>query len=244
MNELERQLVELGAALAVPEPSDLVPRVLDRVGDRRPDRHRRRRLVLALAVVAFASVLAALAIPDARSALLRVLRIGGARIELVDELPAVAPTPPELELGPTLGERVSLDEARRRAGFDLLELADAPDAVYVDGRDTVWFLYGQPTAVRLLVAQSPRVEVDEAFVLKKLAAAGTSVEALSVRGAPAYFLSGEPHLVLLVDEDGVARSERARLARDVLLWEEGGRTVRLEGDLSRKQALQIADDLR
>lgn len=240
MRELEQELVTLGRALDVPEAPDLVPAVLGGIDTRRL-RSGRRRLVLALAVLALAALAATLAIPDARSALLRFLQIGGARIELVDELPVVSPSPAELEL--MLGQRVSLDEARRSASFELLELHDEPDAVYLGDRGTVWFLYGRPDAVRLLVAQTPEHEIDEPFILKKLAASGTSIEPVTVRGQRAYFLSGEPHVVMLLDEFGVMYPESARLARDVLVWAENGRTVRLEGDLTRADALEIADSL-
>ena len=240
MNGLEQQLVALGRSLDVPETPDVASRVLAELPARR-QAPARRRLVLALAAVAIAALLAALAIPDARSALLRFLQIGSERIELVDELPEVT-GPPELEL--VLGKRVSLSEARRAAAFDLLELDEAPDAVFLGDRGTVWFLYGTPDTVRLLVSQTPNVEIDEPFVLKKLVESGTQVEQASVRGSPAYFLSGEPHVVLLVDEAGMEIFESARLARDVLVWEEGGRTVRLEGDLTRERALEIADSLR
>lgn len=240
MRELDQELVTLGRALDVPEAPDLVPAVLGGIDTRRL-RSGRRRLVLALAVLALAALAATLAIPDARSALLRFLQIGGARIELVDELPVVSPSPAELEL--MLGQRVSLDEARRSASFELLELHDEPDAVYLGDRGTVWFLYGRPDAVRLLVAQTPEHEIDEPFILKKLAASGTSIEPVTVRGQRAYFLSGEPHVVMLLDEFGVMYPESARLARDVLVWAENGRTVRLEGDLTRADALEIADSL-
>ena len=150
--------------------------------------------------------------------------------------------PVELDL--TLGQPVSLAEARRRAGFDLLELEEHPDAVYLGSRDTVWFLYGEPDAVRLLVAQTPDTEVDEPFVFKKLAESGTQVERASVRGEPAYFVSGEPHLVMLLDEFGLEIPESVRLARNVLLWEEEGRTVRLEGDLTLADALELAESMR
>lgn len=241
MSELEHDLVSLGRALAVPVQPDLTPRVLAEIGTR-PVAPARRRLVLALAALALAALLATLAIPDARSALLRFLQIGGARIELVDELPAVLPSPPELEL--TLGQRVPLDEARQRAAFELLELDEEPDSVYLGERDTVWFLYGPPDAPRLLVAQTPELEIDELFILKKLVASGTSVEGVRVRGRTAYFLSGEPHAVVLVDEYGDAITDSARLARDVLVWDEDGRTVRLEGDLTRDDAVEIAEALR
>jgi hypothetical protein len=241
MNELEQRLVVLGRALDVPELPDLSSRVLAGIAERRPA-PRRRRLVLALAAVAIAALLAALAIPDARSALLRFLHIGGEQIELVDELPEVSPTPPDLGL--MLGNRVTLAEARRRASFELLELEEKPDAVYLGERGTVWFLYGRADAARLLVAQTPRVRPDEGFFLKKLAPEDTKVEVLSVRGTRAYFLSGEPHLVMLVDEYGLTVPDSARLARDVLVWEEDGRTVRLEGELTRREALDIAESLR
>ena len=241
MRELEQELVALGRALDVPIQPDLTPRVFAAIGTR-PAARPRRRLVLVLAVLALAALLATLAIPDARSALLRFLHVGGAQIELVDELQAVSPSPPELEL--TLGQRVSLDEARQRTVFELLELDEEPDSVYLGERDTVWFLYGRPDAPRLLVAQTPELEIDEPFILKKLVAAGTSVERVGARGRPAYFLSGEPHAVVLVDEYGVAITDSTRLARDVLVWDEDGRTVRLEGDLTRSEAVEIAEALR
>ena len=241
MRELEQELLALGRALDVPQAPDLVPAVLSGIATRRL-RPGRRRVVLVLAALALAALVASLAIPDARSALLRFLQIGGARIELVDELPVVSPSPAELEL--MLGQRVSIDEARSSASFELLELDDEPDAVYLGDRGSVWFLYGRPDAARLLVAQTPELEVDEPFILKKLAASGTSVEPLTVRGEPAYFLSGAPHVVMLLDEFGVTYPESARLAQDVLVWEENGRTIRLEGDLTRDDALEIAEALR
>ena len=244
MNELERALVALGRELAVPDEPNLAPRVLSALGRPRPSASRRLRLGLALAVVLVAALFAALAIPDARSALLRFFHIGAARIEVVDELPTVAPEPPELDLETALGERVSLAQARRLAGFDLLELEKRPDRVYLGPRGTVWFLYGRPDAVRLLVAQTPRLRVDEPFILKKLAGAGASVETTKVRDNRAYFVSGEPHELILVDEHGIPVQETARLAQDVLLWEEDGRTYRLEGDLTLDEALDIANSLR
>ncbi len=242
MSELERALVALGHELAVPDAPDVAPRVLHKL--ERPSRSWRLRLGLALAVVLLAALLATLAIPDARSALLRFFHIGGARIEVVDELPAVAPDPPELDLGSALGERVSLAEARRRAGFDLLELEERPDRVYLGPRGTVWFLYGRPDKVRLLVAQTPQLSIDEPFIFKKLAGAGASIETVIVRGGPAYFVSGAPHELILSDENGVPVQESARLAQNVLLWEEHNQTFRLEGDLTLGEALDIANSLR
>jgi hypothetical protein len=242
VTDLEHALVALGHELAVPDAPDLAPRVLAALEP--PARPARMRLAVVLVAVLVAVLLAALAIPDARSALARFFHIGAARIEVVDELPAVEPQPPELDLEPALGERVSLAEARRRAGYDLRELDEEPDRVYLGPRNSVWFLYGRPDAVRLLVAQTPKLSIDEPFIFKKLAAVGTNVEAVSVRGRRAYFLSGEPHEVILVDEYHLPVQETLRLARNTLLWEEDGRTLRLEGDFSREEALAIAESLK
>jgi hypothetical protein len=57
-------------------------------------------------------------------------------------------------------------------------------------------------------------------------------------------LSGEPHFLFLIDESGNAVEESARLARDVLLWDEDGVAYRLEGDFDREEALRLARSLR
>jgi hypothetical protein len=240
MTELERTLFALGRELDFPPTPDVAGSVLEGLRPRRAPS--RRPYVLALAAVLVAALLASLAIPDARSALLRLFGVGAVRIELVDRLPEVPSDPVELEL--MLGERLPLEEARRRAGFALLELGDAPDEAYLGERGTVWFVYGGPSSVRLLVAQTPDVRVDEPSLFKKLAERGTSVNDVSVRGQDGYFLSGEPHVVFLVDRNGDVVGESARLARDVLVWAEDGRTIRLEGSFTEEEALRVAEELR
>jgi hypothetical protein len=152
------------------------------------------------------------------------------------------PVPIDLEL--FLGSRVSLEEARRTAGFELRELDDEPDRVYVDVNGTVWFLYGSPEEVRLLVAQTPLQSVDQELLLKKLSGPGTHVEPVSVDGSPGVYLGGEAHFLVLLDEFGNPVEESARLARDVLLWESGGVAYRLEGEFGRDRALELAAGLR
>ena len=49
--------------------------------------------------------------------------------------------------------------------------------------------------------------------------------------------------MLFRDEDDVI-ADRPRLARNVLLWQDGGITYRLEGDLTRERALAIAATVR
>jgi hypothetical protein len=241
VNGLERALTTLGRDLDVPEAPDLVPAVLAGMGARSPARPERRRWVLAVALVVVAALAATLAIPDARSALFRFLSIGGERIELVETLPEV-PAQTDLEL--TLGERVTLDEARRSSSFPLRRLDEPPDRVYVGERGTVWFLYGSPERARLLLAQSSLLPPGEDVLLKKLSGPGTTVERVDVDGSPGIFLSGEAHFLVLLDENGLIVEDSARLARDVLVWERGGMGYRLEGDLTLDEALRLAQSLR
>jgi hypothetical protein len=239
MTELERALVLLGRELDVPEAPDLVSEVTSRVGPRRrwvaP-----RRLSLALALVLVALLAAALAIPSARSALFRVLHIGGEEIVLVDRLPPVTPGRP---LESVLGRPVSLAQAERSARFRLRELDEKPDRIYLGEAGTVWFLYGTSIHVRLLVAQTPYEHVDRRF-FKKVVTTGTRIEAVEVNGAPGAFLSGRPHEVILVSSRGYPVAETARLARDVLVWSQGEVAYRLEGDFTRDEALHLARSLR
>lgn len=240
MIDLERALVLLGRELDVPSAPDIAAGVARELAPRRPSS--RRPYVVAFAAIVIAGLLATLAVPDARSALLRLFGIGAVRIELVDELPEVSTDPVGLEL--VLGERVPLEEMRARAGFPLLELEEAPDSAHLGERGTVWFVYGRPDGVRLLVAQTPRVRVDEPLLLKKLTVQGTSVSEVEVRGRRGFFLSGRPHVVFLVDESGAVVGESARLAQRVLVWVEDGRTIRLEGGFAADEAVRIAEELR
>jgi hypothetical protein len=245
MTELEQALVKLGRELDLPAAPDAVPAVLERIEPRaaRPGwaTSPGRRLGLALAFVLLAALAATLAVPDARSALFRVLHIGGEQIELVDELPAVAGGLDET----TLGEPVTLEEAQRRAAFRLRDLEESPDRVYVLGeRPIVWFVYGAPGKVRLLVSQASGLSVDRALIVKKLLSSGSPLEETSVAGTPAFFIGGSPHVVLLRDERGSIIEESTRLAGNTLFWEDDGIAFRLEGDFTRDEAVELAESLR
>jgi hypothetical protein len=155
----------------------------------------------------------------------------------VEELPPVTPAD-SLEF---LGEQVSLEEARRRAGFEPLQLEGAgpPDAVYVKEPGMISFVYGRDLDVRLILSQVNGA-IDRGFVFKKVGAGGTLVEELTVDGGRGLLLTGEPHGFAYVAPDGSFHDERLYLARDVLLWERGPLTLRLEGELTRDEALALA----
>lgn len=230
MSELERRLRELGGEIAYPA----TPR-FDLGFDRRPDRAVRLRPL----ALAFAILLAALAgllalSPGARSAFLEIFRLKGATVERVETLPEVEAQ--RLDFG----EEVSRAEAERRVGFELLDLGE-PDAVYVrDGR-IASLVYGDPESPRLVLSQL-RGGVYDGFV-KKAGGAGTLVEEVRVGGERGLFVSGDEHFVMFLDEHGEIADERTYLAGTVLLWNRGDLLLRLEGDLTRDEALELAHDV-
>jgi len=244
MSALERELAALASAVDVPETPDLVPRVLAEVvaGSSRRRAGRSRRWALAVALVATAALAAALAIPDARSALLRVLHLGGERIVRVDELPSVDAEPGLA----AVGEEVTLAEARERAGFTVRTLEDEPppDRAFLGARGTVWLLWGTTERVRLLLAQTPELAVGSPPLFEKLVTMGTEVELVSVSGRPGWFLSGSPHVVYHLDAGGRVVEETVRLAENVLVWEQEGVTFRIEGDLDADRAVELASSVR
>lgn len=247
MPELERALRELGRELDFPPEPELALAVGRRVraeaGARRPRLVRRRPLALAFALVAVA-LAAALAVPQARTALLELLGIRGATVERVETLP---PTDPNARLVP--GERVSFEEAQAAVAFRIVALPGKDGsrcgAFYLDRSvpggmvSVVCPEQGMPRLVltQFLGAHTPYVE--------KLAGAGTRASYVDVDGAQGVWLEGAPHVVVFRNANGDVQERTRRLAGDVLLWEHGAITYRLEGDLrSREDALRIARDLR
>jgi hypothetical protein len=230
MPELERELRVLGGSLAFPPTPDLAHSVVARLPAPAPARSRwPRRLAIVAAVLGIA-VIAGLAIPQARSAILRVFGIGSVRVEYVDALPAVKPDVP-LFLGPEI--------SKNDAPFHLLEsrLLGPPDGIYASG-NVITFLYGSPDDVRLLVTQIGRPAL-EPEVVKKIVGATTNATIVQIEGSlePGLWIEGEPHVLALPDAP-------ERLARNTLVWTQGNLTLRLEGATSLDDAIRIAQSFR
>jgi hypothetical protein len=66
------------------------------------------------------------------------------------------------------------------------------------------------------------------------------VEPVQVDGEPGFFVTGDDHFVMFRDETGSITDERTFLAGTVLLWNRDGRLLRLEGDLTKSEALELA----
>jgi len=226
MPEFDVALRQLGRHIEWPPTPELAPAVRSRIGKRRAW----RPVAIALAVLVVA-VGAVMAVPPARTAIFEWLGIKGVKITRVEQLP---PTPVVGNLD--LGRPVTLAEARRRAPW-LLVPTDAPDSVHYSDSipgGKVTLLWGTPTSVRLLLTEFR----GETFI-EKLIQPETNVEEVTVDGKPGVWLE-DRHVVLYRNLKGFTREDTARLVGQTLLWQDGEVTLRLEGDLSKEEALRIA----
>lgn len=220
MPELDVALTELGRHVEFPPTPEIASAIRSRVERRRPWR---RPLAIALAIVVVA-IGAVLAVPPARTAILDWLGLRNVSIVRVDKLP---PTDPIVRLD--LGRETSL----ARAPLWVLVPDDEPDEVFVDD-GTVNLVWGDPQKPRLLLTEFR----GDAFI-EKLVQPNDDVEAVTVNGRPGAWLE-QPHVVLFKDPLGRIRDNSARLAGKTLLWQHGEVTLRLEGDLTKQQAVRIA----
>jgi hypothetical protein len=181
-----------------------------------------------------------MAVPPARSAILDWLGFGGVEIRRVAELPQV---PSEGRL--VLGDRVSLARARALAEHPVLvpeeEGFERPDAVYVDpfapGRP-VALVYGPLGRPRLLV-----LEFRAAPLIEKALLGETRVEQVTVGGARGLWIEGPRHEFFYRTLEREAMRDTQRLAGNTLLWTRGPLTLRIEGDLSKAEAIRIAESM-
>ena len=242
---LDGELRALGASMEWPEAPNLAAAVGASVGAMPPHQRRlsRRRPLVPVALAVLVAVAAALAVPQARTAILRALGIGSVHIELVDELPPLAPRS-DLSL---LGLPLTLAEARERFHGTLLVpdpgALGAPDEIRVlDEPQQVSYVWLEPPGVRLLVSVISGRIVGAGFV--KAIGPETAIEELSIDGRRALWITGQAHGFGLAGAGGTAGFEELRLAGNTLLVDDGGTTIRVEGDLSLGRAIRVVRALR
>jgi hypothetical protein len=259
VTELERRLVALGEVVVYPPTPDLAARVRATLDTGAPQRRRaprlpwglapRHALVAALAFLVVATGVTMAVSPSARSAILRWLGIGGVRVTRVEELP---PTRAGADL--SLGERVTLAQARRRAGFPVVipGALGSPDEVHFSRdfpRGVVSLVYRPrpglprpgPSGVSVLLTEFSG-SVGE--YVQKMAGPGIRIRRVAVRGEPGLLITGPLHAVIFEDARGDVRQDRPRLASNTLLWERGTVSLRLEADLGPRRLLEIARSVR
>ena len=187
----------------------------------------RRPLVVAIALVAVAIGIA-FAVPPARSAILDFFHLGGVTVERVSTLPAAEERP----LGAELGRRVTTHEAEGILGGPVAAPATRTGSrSSTSARASISAVLATPEPV--LVSQLR--PLGGGTLLKKVAGMSTTVEsARSTTQRTGIWIAGEEHVVYWLEAP-------PRLAGNVLLWEDGGVTYRIEGKrLTKERALELA----
>jgi hypothetical protein len=255
MAELEQQLTSLGADLGWPQTPDLARATRSRIAApvvlRAPWYQSRWAIAAAAVLIA---LLGLVAYQPSREAIANWVNVH-VLFQRVNVLPAPSPQPPGLlgqRLG--LGGRTSLADAQNRLTWRITVPTSlgTPDEVYLQfppggpAQGEVTLVYatrpGIPvaseTGVAALITEA-RGSVDKNFFGKMLGP-DTTLEEVTVAGHQGYWVAGAPHIFLFIDANGNVRDETMRLATNTLIFEEGGTVVRIEGNLTKAQAIAIA----
>lgn len=253
LTELEQQLGRL--ELDWPATPNVAPAVRTRIGmRRRPWFENRWAMAAAAAILVLAAVAA---YPPSREAIAGWINVH-TFFRTVPHLTTPTPLPP----GPLgqrlgLGQQTALPQARAALKWQLLVPTSLgrPDEVYVEpavdapSGGEVTLVYGSrqgipaagETGVSVLITEA-RGSMNQQYFGKMLGP-GTTIEPVTVEGSSGYWVSGAPHVFVFVDSHGDVRYETLRLATNTLLINVGGTVVRIEGNLTRTQALGIAASL-
>ncbi len=252
--DIEARLTAMTAAIDWPATPNLGPAVTRRIATT-PHWYERRWVMAAAAVLVIAALL--VAYTPTRDAIADFLNLH-TTITRTNVLPSPSPLP----AGPLgrrlgLGDRVTLATAQAKVNWVIVipsSLGD-PDEVYLQGPQTgppegeVTLVYGSrpgipvsaETSVSVLITEA-RGSVDQVFFGKGLGQ-GTTIEDVTVKGHAGWWISGQPHSFYFVGTDGQGRMETLRLATNTLILDADGTIVRIEGDLTRQQALDLAASL-
>lgn len=205
----------------------------------------RRRTVLAVAAVL-------LLLAGAAVATKLVIELGAVAIEVLPERPDALPS--DVVSGDSLGREVTPAEAAAIAGFPvaLPSGLDEPAGTWVD--EAIVGFEPEVVARRIVSTWAPTPAIpsiqgtDVGAVLmqfegqwqvasKQLSAETNNHGMTEVSGRPAFWTTGEHELVLLTD----AGSQRLLVTGNVLIWQRGGSTFRLETSLGERAAIRIAE---
>jgi hypothetical protein len=252
--ELEQQLSRLGAELEWPATPNLAPAVRRQIAIRQSRFDSRWAMAAAAVILALAALGA---YPPSRDAIAGWINLH----TFFRTVPHLAtPTPlPSGPLGPRLGlgEQTTLATARAAVKWPLLVPASLgqPDEVYLQpppdrpsGGEVTLVYTTRPgipaageTGVGVLITEARGAINSEYF--GKMIGPGTTIEPVTVAGSSGYWVAGAPHVFVFVDSSGNVRVETLRLATNTLLINVGGTVARIEGNLTKAQAIAIAASL-
>lgn len=258
--ELEQRLGRLRTEVEWPVTPDLTTRFRERVVAapviviRRPWFESRWAIAAAVLLLALVALVAYTPSRDAIANWLNLHTI----ITRVNVVPTPSPQPS----GPLgkrlgLGNATTLADAQSKVGWHIAVPASlgSPDETYLqlppDGapQGEVSLVYrsrpginasGQ-TGVAVLITEA-NGQVNTNFFGKMLGPDAT-LENVTVNGHDAYWISGKPHEFFFTDANGNFRQDTLRLATNTLIFDNNGIIVRIEGDLTKAQAMAIATSL-
>jgi hypothetical protein len=256
VNELEQRLRELRPYLEYPATPNLVVAVRARLlaAPRRPWWSALavpRRLALAAAAVLIV-IGGLLAVPKTRDTIAHWFGVKGVIVNTVPSLP-----PGSLGHDLMLGYRTSLADARGGARFQVLVPTDPslgqPDEVWYNPsvpHGEVSFVYhtrpglqtSSTTDVAILVMEIQGT-IEKGY-FGKMIGPDSKLTEVTVNGGPGYWIEGSPHIFFFTDASGAVHDENMRLATNTLVWQQGDRTIRIEGPLTKAQALRIAASMQ
>lgn len=271
--DLERRLHDLASHLEWPPTPPLAASIRQRLAEgagaagpstrrtwaRRLGPAAAQRLAAAFAVVLLIAVVAA-GIAPVRDTVAGWLGLRGVTIERAPTPPtapprAASPSASSPGAGLDLGTPQSLAAARSGVRFTVSvpsELA-APAAVFVrtpPAGGAVSLLYpptldlpddGQ-TGAGLLVTEF-RGDLDLDFI-GKILGPGTTLTPVDVGGRSGYWIAGAPHQLFYRDSSGAVVDDSLRLTGNVLVFESGQVTIRLECSCTASVAVAVAASMR
>ena len=246
MHELEARLEAAAPYYPFPETPDLAGAARARLAERRPRSAARIAVVLAVALVAVGGAVLALS-PGARSGVVDLLdRVPGIHIERRVSLPEVG-----YDDAPYYGIEMSLDEAAGhfRRPLRLPKGVGDPDHVYwlqYPPGDMVTAIYGGDDRRAKLVFSQWKTGGPDLFY--KTLAFNTTAEEATVDGSVGLWISGGDHSVFFLapEDTGTGAnhwSMRGYLAGNVLAWRRGDVIYRLEADVPKEKAIELASSL-
>jgi hypothetical protein len=215
-----------------------------------------RRFAVAAALVLIAMVVT-VAVPGTRHALASWLGFTGIEIRTAPPQPGTvqATTPAPL----AAGRQVTLQQAQRAATNRIALPANLqpPDRTFLrhDGAAVVITLaYRKASTLKPTPDTGYALIVTEIFdagepVLEKLLHTGATTTSGRIHGRPGVFIEG-PQEIINLDHSrtnhgmDVVHEVAPRASANTLIWSDSDGTYRLEGDFTRRAALDLADSFR
>jgi hypothetical protein len=249
---LESRLELLRQDIQFPEPPDFSSTIATSIGPRyRPARWRRPILLAAAAIALF--LIVALAVPESRTALANWLGLGGIRIEVVNRL-LDRDDRVEIDSSLIVGEQIRMEDAYLASAHPLAGLPGiAPVRAYerLDGPAKTISLIYEPseslpeigdTGVGALLMQI-ETPGEFIFIVKESRASEWSTF-VQIGATDGYWVQSGNLIATPYDPEGMFGLETvSRSTGNVLLWQVDGVTYRLETNLSRAEAIALAESL-